>query len=426
MSINSQQFAKEFGQFIQDSPSAYHAADTVAKAFTAAGFKPQDETDTWDASAGGHYIIRDGAIIAYRIPEGAKADHPYRILGCHTDSPTLKIKPNPDATSPDGFNQVGVEIYGGALINSWLDRDLEVAGRIIDRAGKTHLVRTGPIMRVPQLAIHLDRGVNDGLKLEKQQHIHPVWGVNSTETSLLGYVARLAGLESEADIAGYDLISADTQAPSFLGGKQEMLAGGRMDNLVTVFAGMRAFLRLTEETPEAITVFAAFDHEEIGSGTRAGAAGSVLEDVLRRTTTALGGDTEAYLRALAKSSCLSSDVGHSVHPNYPQKHDPDTRPVMGKGPMLKINANQRYVTDGPGTAIWRDAVERAGVPSQEFVSHNDVPCGSTIGPMAATRLGILTVDIGVPILSMHSIRELCHVDDLVALSKVCEAYWAGK
>ena len=421
--LNYVENAKDFASFIAESPSCYHAAATGAKRLEDAGFTRQDERDEWDATAGGHYIIRDGALIAYYIPQEANSSTPFKIIGVHTDSPGLKLKPNPDATSRDGFNQLGVEVYGGALLNSWIDRDLELAGRITDSEGRTHLVRTGPIMRVPQLAIHLDRAVNkDGLKLSAQQHMHPVWGIGQ-ERSILDFVAKRAGLGSAEGIAGYDLISIDTQPAGFLGAEGELMAAPRMDNLVSVHAGLGALVRAAEQSPSEILILAAFDHEEIGSSTRAGACGPVLEDVLNRTNAALGGNGEQLRRALASSSCMSSDVGHSVHPNYAERHDPDNRPIMGRGPILKINANQRYTTDAPGEWIWRTALKQAGVEGQDFVSNNDMPCGSTIGPLTATRIGITTFDVGIPILSMHSARELCHIADLAKLAAAMQAYY---
>ncbi|MBV7364228.1 M18 family aminopeptidase [Actinomycetaceae bacterium TAE3-ERU4] len=425
MSTNANENAKDFADFISQSPSCYHAAHKAAERLEEAGFSYQDESCAWDVTPGGHYIIRDGAIIAYYVPDGATSLSPFRIIGAHTDSPGLKLKPNPDSTTPDGFAQLGVEVYGGALLNSWADRDLELAGRIVDTTGKTHLVRTGAIMRVPHLAIHLDRSANsEGIKLQPQKHIHPVWGVNE-DCNILDFVAKKAGLEGSSSILSYDLISVDTQPAAFLGNSGKLMAGARMDNLVSVHAGLKAIIELAKDGGSAdgsISVLAAFDHEEIGSSTRAGACGPVLEDVLKRTNLALGGNQEDLCRALAVSNCMSSDVGHSVHPNYAERHDPDTRPVMGSGPILKINANQRYTTDAPGTAIWRSALAQAGVEDQAFVSNNDMPCGSTIGPLTATRLGITTFDVGIPILSMHSVRELCHIDDLISLGLVMRAY----
>ncbi|OKL46364.1 M18 family aminopeptidase [Boudabousia liubingyangii] len=428
MDTKTREWAANFAQFIVDSPSCYHAAASVAKRLDAAGFRRQEESETWDATPGGHYIVRDGAVLAYWIPQGATPKTPFRVVGVHTDSPGLKLKPHPDATTPEGFKHLGVEVYGGPLFNSWLDRDLELAGRVTTRDGRVLLARTGAIMRVPQLAIHLDRTVNnEGLKLSAQKHLHPIWGINS-EGDFLSFLAEKLGLSNASEIVGYDLITVDAQAPNFLGAQGELMAGGRMDNLVGTYAGLVAMEELVANggpADGAICVLAAFDHEEVGSSTRAGAAGPILEDVLRRTHDALGGTEETFRAVISLSNCMSSDVGHSVHPNYSERHDPDNRPVLGGGPMLKVNAQQRYTTDALGESIWEKALVDAGLKGQVFVSNNDMPCGSTIGPITATRLGLLTFDVGIAILSMHSVRELCHVQDLLDLSAVMGTYWHG-
>jgi aspartyl aminopeptidase len=419
----------DFAAFITASPSSYHAVGEIARRLNEAGFTAVDERQPWPAEPGGHYVIRDGAIIAWIQPDAASATTPFRILGSHTDSPGFKLKPKPTIGSY-GWNQAGVEIYGGPLLNSWLDRELELAGRIVDSAGAEHLVRTGPFMRIPQLAIHLDRDANNGLTLDKQRHIKPVFGVGDLgDADLISHLAERAGIEA-VDVVGYDIMTADTQPPSRFGVNDELFAAGRMDNLSSVYAGLMALLAagVVAKSPNAsaehISVLAAFDHEELGSQSRSGASGPILDDVLTRINVALGGSVEDRLRAYAASWCVSADAGHAVHPNYPEKHDQANMPIAGGGPLLKINANQRYATDAHGAALWAGICERADVPYQEFVSNNTVPCGSTIGPLTATRLGIRTVDVGVPLLSMHSARELCHVDDPLALAAAIEEFMA--
>lgn len=419
----------DFAAFITASPSSYHAAGEIARRLNEAGFTAVDERQPWSAEPGGHYVIRDGAIIAWIQPDAACATTPFRILGSHTDSPGFKLKPKPTIGS-HGWNQAGVEIYGGPLLNSWLDRELELAGRIVDSAGAEHLVRTGPFMRIPQLAIHLDRDANNGLTLDKQRHIKPVFGVGDLgDADLISHLAERAEIEA-VDVVGYDIMTADTQPPTRFGVNDELFAAGRMDNLSSVYAGLMALLAagIVAKSPKAsaehISVLAAFDHEELGSQSRSGASGPILDDVLTRINLALGGSVEDRLRAYAASWCVSADAGHAVHPNYPEKHDQANMPIAGGGPLLKINANQRYATDAHGAALWAGICERAGVPYQEFVSNNTVPCGSTIGPLTATRLGIRTVDVGVPLLSMHSARELCHVNDPLALAAAIAQFMA--
>lgn len=412
----------DFGDFVAAAPSPQHAAAEVACRLEAAGFVRQDETQAWDADPGGHYLVRGGAVMAWRVPEGASPDSGFRIVGAHTDSPALVLKPSPDSATA-GYQLANVEVYGGILRNSWLDRELGLAGRLVTIDGREVLVVTGPLMRIPQLAIHLDRQVNDGLVLDPQQHLRPVWAVGHPEAALLAHVAHVAGVDA-ADIVGFDLRTFDTQPPAAFGGGEEFYAAGRMDNLLSVHAGLAALLDVPAEG-DRVQVLACFDHEEVGSTTRAGAAGPLLEDVLVRTGTALGADAEGLRRMYARSSVLSADGGHAVHPNYSERHDPSHQPVLNGGPLLKVNANQRYASDADGAALWARACRAAGVQSQVIVSNNTIPCGSTIGPITAGRLGILTVDVGAPILSMHSAREMCGVADPYALRRALAAYWSG-
>jgi aspartyl aminopeptidase len=319
-------------------------------------------------------------------------------------------------------------VYGGPLLNSWLDRELQLAGRLVTLDGTEHLTATGPMLRFPQLAIHLDRAVNDGLALDKQRHMNPVWGLgNPSNADLLAVLAsHVSGASVDpARIGGYDVVLADTQPPSVFGGNGEFFASGRLDNLSSTHAGLAALTAHAASpgpgTP--IAVLAAFDHEEIGSNSRSGACGPLLEDVLVRISDGLGATASQRRQALAASFCVSADAGHAVHPNYAERHDPANHPVLNGGPLLKINANQRYATDAGGAAFWARLCGEAGVPYQEFVSNNAIPCGSTIGPLTATRLGIRTVDVGVPLLSMHSARELCGVDDPWRLAAVTQLFF---
>ena len=420
--------AEDIIDLVVASPSSLHAAEAVAARLSSAGFVRLVETEAWRLEPGGRYVlVRDGAVLAWIVPPDAGPTTPFHILGAHSDSPGFRLKPQP-TTGARGWLQAAVEIYGGPLLNSWLDRELLLAGRLVTADGASHLVATPPLLRLPQLAIHLDRAANDGLTLDKQTHTQPVWGLGEPAAAdLLAEVAAVAGI-ARGDIRGYDLVLADSARGTVFGKDDAFLAVGRLDDLASVHAGLRALERLAADDDGVahlahLPVLAVFDHEEVGSATRTGAAGPLLGDVLGRIAASLGATPEDQLRALAGSWLVSSDVGHSVHPNYVGRHDPVVQPVLGSGPILKINANQRYATDGAGEAAWRGWSERAGVGVQEFVSHNAVPCGSTIGPIAATRLGIRTVDVGIPILSMHSARELAGTSDLLALSRVAEAFW---
>lgn len=410
----------DLADFVVASPTSYHAAATIAERLTAVGFTRLDERQPWEDATGKRFIVRHGAVIAWVAPETLGAEAGARIVGTHTDSPAFKVKPGELPTSA-GWTQLGVEVYGGPLLNSWLDRDLGIAGRLVTRDGEQRLVRTGPIARIPQLAIHLDRQVNDGLKLDRQLHLQPILATGPT-SGLMDHLAALAGVEPD-DIVFHDLYTFDTQAPAVIGLNEEFLASSRLDNLACTHAGLVA---MEAATPgDDVAVFAAFDHEEVGSATTSGAAGPILEDVLVRIAAGYGLGVDATRAWYARSSCVSADTGHVVHPNYPNHHDPVVRPLPNQGPLVKINSQQRYATDAVGTRIWMEACAAAGVPTQPFVSNNAVPCGSTIGPITATRLGITTVDVGVGLLSMHSARELCGVLDPGLLTRAIAAYWAN-
>jgi aspartyl aminopeptidase len=412
--------AQDLADFITAAPTPYHAVAEAAHRLAAAGFVEQPESATWADEPGGRYLIRDGTILAWHRSETAAAGAPMRVFAAHTDSPTLKVKPRPDAGAA-GWRQVAVEVYGGALWNSWLDRDLGLAGRLALFDGSTVLVDVHrPLLRVPQLAIHLDRGVNsEGLRLDAQQHLLPVWGLGTpSDGDLVEFLAAEVGVDP-ADVAAHDLVVHDVTPPARLGADRELLAAPRLDNLASVHAGIGALLAAAERADSGVTpVFVGFDHEEIGSGTATGAAGPLLETVLTR----LAGGFDARAAAFATSRCLSVDVTHAAHPNYPGHHDPGHRSVPNGGPALKVNANQRYATDAPGAAAWRRACRDAGVPTQLFVARNTIPCGSTVGPILATRLGIRTVDVGIPVLSMHSARELCGVEDPGHLAAAATAF----
>lgn len=430
MTLDPQQNIQDLAAFVQASPTSFHAAAEAGRSLTEAGFTQLFEEEPWAAeiATGKHFVIRDGAIIAWAGGTGGAASG-YKVLGAHTDSPALKVKPKSSVRS-FGWNQVAVELYGGLLINSWLDRELRLAGRLTVLEGsKTRdvLVATGPLARMPQLAIHLDRSANDGLKLDKQFNTYPVWGTGSGSQDVLGYLAEHGTEENidPAQILGYDLLFADSQEPRTFGADKELFASGRLDNLSSVHAGTSALIRYTQGGKQAAetAVLACFDHEEIGSETRSGAAGPFLEDILVRISAARGESAEEYRRSIAASVCLSSDAGHLVHPNFSGHHDPTVRPAPAGGPLLKINANQRYATDSVGAGIFARACALAEVPYQEFVSNNNMPCGSTIGPITAARLGMRTVDVGVGLLSMHSTREMVHVEDMAYLSRAIEGFY---
>ena len=420
MLVSAQNHIDDLADFVAASPTSYHAADQLAARLKQAGFEQVDPRRPFGEPGGRRFLIRDGAVVAWVAPETLTEEAGFRIVGTHTDSPSFKVKPG-DLPRSAGWTQLGVEVYGGPLINSWLDRDLGVAGRIVTRDGASHLVRTGAIARIPQLAIHLDRTANDALKLDRQTSTQPILAIDLRQP-LIEHLCGLAGIDA-ADVAFHDLTLFDTQLPAVIGVEGEFFASGRLDNLLSTHAALTAFESL--EVGGDVAIFAAFDHEEVGSDTTTGAGGPLLQDVLERLAAGFGLDLDGTRAMFARSSCVSADCGHVVHPNYPGHHDPMNKPLPNRGPLLKINANQRYATDAVGAAIWLRACDAAGVPTQPFVSNNAVPCGSTIGPITATRLGITTVDVGAGLLSMHSARELCGVEDPWFLARAMGAYWIG-
>ena len=397
-----------FIDFIAQSPSAFHASAAVAERLQAAGFTRSISLDDGAHAPGGHLIERDGAVVAWWVPE--KARPRFRVVGSHTDSPGLMAKPDPDVVR-EGFRQAAVEVYGGPILASWFDRDLTFAGRVVTADRTEHLVNTGPVARVPNLAIHLYRG--DMPEIDRQVHTQPILGV---DRPLLELAAKSAGLNAE-DIVAHELITADAQRSEVLG---DLLAAGRLDNLTSVWASLEAMLAAKDDA-EDILVLAAFNYEEVGSASTAGAGGPLLERVLAKVAAGFGDPAEI----IANSIQVSADAAHAVHPNYPGKHDPTHHPLVNKGPVLKINANQRYASNAATETEWILACRAAGVPHQTFVGNNAVPCGSTIGPISATRLGLPTVDVGVPLLSMHSARELCGVDDMDYFVRALTAFYAA-
>lgn len=417
-------------EFIAASPSPYHAVQTAAGRLAEAGFREVRLTDAWE-HPGACYVRAGGALVAWADHGGGAVERPFRIVGAHTDSPNLRVKPHPDR-SRAGFRQVAVEVYGGALLNSWLDRDLGLSGRVSVAAdggpGGTveRLVLVDePIARVPQLAIHLDRDANKGLRLDPQEHLWPVWGLDDG-TGFVDLLAERLGVAPGA-IRSWDLMFHDLTAPTLLGADRSLVAAPRLDNQLSCWAGLEALVAVGRSSapPPSVPVLCLFDHEEVGSASTTGAAGPLLEHVLERIVLARGGTRADLLRALPASVCLSADGAHATHPNHPERHEPNHRVAIDGGPVVKVNGNQRYATDAATAAVAVEACERAGVPHQRFVTRNDLPCGSTIGPLTATRLGIPTVDVGVAQLSMHSARELCGAEDPVRFVGALGAFLAG-
>lgn len=416
--------------FLGASPTPFHAVHSAAERLSAASFRPIAETDSWaDLTPGRHMFVHGGtSVFAFVIPERSRV-RGFRIVGAHTDSPNLRLKPNAEYIR-EGYAQLGVEVYGGALLNSWLDRDLSLAGRVFVRVGadvEARLVRfTRPMLRVAQLAIHLDRDVNDGLKLNRQEHLAPILGLATDGArDLSGLLADELKIARE-EVIGSDLMLYDVAAPTLGGRDDELIFSGRLDNLAMCHAGLRALIDAAPKAAEGdlIPFVALFDHEEVGSESAYGAHSGALPRALERIIMGRGGSREDYHRALAGSLCVSADMAHAVHPNYEGRHEARHKPVLNGGPVIKINAQQRYATSGPMAVLFRDLCAKAEVPVQSYAHRTDLPCGSTIGPIASTLLGIRTVDVGNPMLSMHSIRELGGADDPAKMTKVLAAFYA--
>lgn len=421
--------AVELGAFIDASPTPYHAVANVAASLEAAGFSRLDEAERWDDTIGDRYLVRGGTLVAWR-GSANHLDAGLRIIGAHTDSPNLRLKPNPD-TGRAGYAQLGVEVYGGALWNSWLGRDLGLAGRLALRSGdegrseaidEVLVTIDEPLLQIPQLAIHLDRGVNEsGLVLNPQQHLQPVWGLGPPRPgALVELVAATAGVDP-ARVAGFDLMCHDLAPSQVIGRDGALLSAPRLDNLLSCWAGLEAFLATPVDAP-GIGVLALFDHEEVGSASASGAAGSVLPSTLERLVLGLGGDRAELAAVIARSWCVSADGAHAVHPNYADRHDPAHQVLPNAGPVIKHNANERYATDAVSAAHFQSCCDQAGVPVQQFAMRSDLACGSTIGPLTAAGLGVRTVDVGVAQLAMHSARELCGSADPALFVRALAAF----
>ena len=421
--------------FLDASPTPFHtAANVAARLEVEGGFRVVSERDPFPTTAGRYAVVRDGALVAWVQGEHHTPTTPWRIIGAHTDSPTFKVKPHPDLTRA-GWHLVGVEPYGPPIFNSWLDRDLCLAGRVILRddgaseGTRVELVHDRrALLRIAQLAIHLDRGVNErGLQLNPQAHLVPLWGAGDVPGRVTAYLAEQLDCPEDA-ILGYDLSLADTQPAALIGRQQDLLASPRLDNLASCHAATEALLAAAGEADSGGAdaayrpAIVLFDHEEVGSRSERGAASPLLGSILER---AGGGTREDHWRALAGTIVASADMAHATHPNYAELAEATHQVRMHGGPVLKVHSELRYASDGRGIAALRLAAERAEVPLQTFVSRSDLPCGSTIGPITAGQLGVTTVDVGAPMLSMHSARELAGMPDQQMYAALLTAFLGG-
>lgn len=411
--------------FLSRSPTPYHAVTNLCARLEAAGFVALHEGNDWsNLKPGRYFVTRNGSSLIGFNWQGGAAESGFRMAGAHTDSPCLKVKPEAISES-EGYARLAVDNYGGVLLGPWFDRDLGLAGRVSyrDRKGgiRNALVNFDrAIAFIPSLAIHLDRGVNEKRSINKQNDLPPLLcSVSSGAPDFAALLKKQLGSEGVKNVSrilGFELSLYDRQPAAVVGLEAEFIASARLDNLLSCFAATEALVGSKAKTNTLIVLN---DHEEVGSGSTSGAEGPFLEDVLGR----LCGSTEATTRALSHSMMVSADNAHGVHPNFPEKHEPAHRPVINQGPVIKINHNQRYATNSETEALFRHVCDRNEVPVQTIVVRSDMGCGSTIGPITATRLGVRTVDIGAPQLGMHSIRELAGVKDQAWLIKSLQGFF---
>ena len=412
---------KNLAAFLDSSPVNFWAVETVCGHLKEGGFIELDMRDPWNLVPGGKYYVKknDSAVFAFIAGDGP-ADSPFKIISAHSDSPSFRVKPNCEIVCDGNIVKLNTEVYGGAILSTWFDRPLSLAGRVILRGDdplnpESRLIRISrPILTIPNLAIHFNRAVNDGVALSKQKDMLPVLGRVENKEQAKGLVRQLVakelGVEAER-IVDYDLSIYDTTPACLVGLNDEFITSGRIDDLSMVHAALNAMLNTVDTKDSATRVIAIFDNEETGSGTKQGAASPILDYILRRINFSKKGTEEDYLRAVAKSFMISADDAHGIHPNYPEKHDPTNHPTLGGGPVVKINANCKYMTDADSSAVFALLCEKAGVPCQFFVNHSDSPGGSTLGNILTSQIPMRGVDVGNAIWAMHSARETASIKD---------------
>lgn len=425
-------FTQHFMQFLDASPTSWHAVDAAAAALDQSGFIPLDQTKSWKLKPGGrYYVSHQGATIcAFIMPK--KKIHRLRMAAAHSDSPGFKLKPQAEFER-DNVLLLGVEVYGSPLIASWLNRDLGIAGRVALRSKEGIVsqqlinIADNPLI-IPQLAIHLDRNVNEtGLQLNKQEHLAAIAAVgwqHGSQSNYLDTILKKHGVKG--DLLSHDLFLYPLERARLIGMHQELLSSYRLDNLSSAYAILEALKHTASKADDVLRLGIIWNHEEIGSETTAGAGSPFFTHLLERISLSAGMNREEFLRLGAQSICLSIDLAHALHPLYPEKHEPRHRPLMNGGVVIKSNAQQRYATDAIGAAHVIDLCRRHHIPHQHFVSRNDIPCGSTIGPIHASLTGITTVDIGIPQWSMHSVREVISCADQFSLAKLVSSYLSSQ
>lgn len=412
--------ALELIDFLYDSPSACHGVKETQKILDKNGFIEIKEADKWDLKAKGKYYVikNDSALIAFEVGTGDIEETGFRLIGAHTDVPGFRIKPNPQMISEGKYVKLNTEVYGGPILHTWFDRPLSIAGKVSLKGAsplkpEIRLVNINkPLLIIPSLAIHMNREVNEGFKINRQVDTLPLLGLINDKLEKEDYLMNILAEElqvNKEDILNFELGLYEYEKGMLIGMNEELISSGRFDDLWMVYAGIRALIDSREN--EATKVMICIDNEEIGSLTAEGADSTLLNNILERITLGLGKDREGYYRTLANSIMISADLAHAVHPNLGDKHDPTNRPVLEGGPVLKIAASGSYSTDSFNGAVFAGVCEAAGVPFQKFVNRSDVRGGTTIGPVTAANLTIPVIDMGAPVLGMHSIRELASVKD---------------
>ena len=430
--MNSKQFAKNLVDFIYESPTAFHAIETSEELLKVNGFKKLEATEKWNIEKGGKYYTtkNSSAIVAFTVNTDDLTKDGFRMIGSHSDSPSFRVKPNPEMEVEKTYLKLNTECYGGPILNTWLDRPLAIAGRVILKGDnilkpvETLVNINRAVCIIPNLAIHMNRSINEGVALNKQKDMLPFVGLlNETlekDNFLLNTVANELGRKSE-EILDFDLFLYEYEKGSLIGVNEELISSGRLDNLAMSHASLHALINA--EAKSGVNMTVVFDNEEVGSSTKQGADSNMLINILERISLCLGQDREDFLRSLYSSFMISADLAHAVHPNVTEKHDPTNRPIMGRGPVIKINANQAYTSDSYSISIYKTICKEAGVNYQEFVNRSDERGGSTIGPISSTHIDIPSVDVGSPILAMHSIRELGCVEDHMDIYKTFKKFY---
>jgi len=416
--------------FINKSATSFHATAALIQKLEAKGFRPLKEEESWSVRPGGkYYVVRNNsALIAFSLGKESPVQNGFRLIGAHTDSPLFKIK-NESESASGNYLKVGVEVYGGPILNTWLDRELSLAGRVmITENGKSvqKLLKTKrPVAIIPNLAIHMNRDVNKGFELNRQTHLPPVFSPlpgDPEKGALRRFVAR--ELEVHPDNIGeMDLFLFDATPGMYTGMNTELITAGRIDNLAMCHAALQALL--STEDPGTTIVAAFYDNEEVGSNTLQGAGSSFLKDTLSRLLPAFGENApDAWYRAAARSFMISADMAHALHPNFSDKHDPDYAPRINRGPVIKLNANFRYATTAETASLFEKLCREEEIPCQKMTNRSDIPSGSTIGPVSSASLGIKTVDVGNPMWAMHSIRETAGVLDHDFMTRAFRAFFS--